>query len=333
MKSIFLRSHINQIHLTCLDLYSFSEDPITSLKEEVLSTFGIPLEEQNLYHNGRIIHDLSGLERLEVGSTIDVGLKLQGGKGGFGSLLRGQAISKRKITNFDASRDLQGRRIRNVKAHQKIMEWVKKKKEQDKVIKDELDDFNKAQKEKKNIKKDVKLTQEFMDKVGKWDTEMSSSVRAGAKKAKSGETAKMEDFAEPKKKLRTTIEKPKEGELDDKIVQKLAALLEKKDDKGTVVVEKEVVVSEVITENKNGAAGDANRKVNGEKEVVVYDPIDLQTINTVEDLVNLGNEHLKHELMRLGLKSGGSLQEKAKRLHDIKLNPALLFSPKYIAKK
>ena len=37
--------------------------------------------------------------------------------------------------------------------------------------------------------------------------------------------------------------------------------------------------------------------------------------------------------MRLGLKSGGTIQDKAKRLFDIKLDPSLIFNPKYVAKK
>ena len=44
-------------------------------------------------------------------STLHLALRLRGGKGGFGSLLRG--AGKQKLTdNFDACRDLQGRRIR-----------------------------------------------------------------------------------------------------------------------------------------------------------------------------------------------------------------------------
>jgi len=336
MKSIFLKSHTNQFHLTNLDSFNLPENPIDSLKEEILLTFGIPIEDQTLYHNGRIIHNFAGLERLESGSTIDIGLKLQGGKGGFGSLLRGQAISKRKITNFDASRDLQGRRIRNVKAHQKIMEWVKKRKEEEKLVKTELDDFKKAQKESQGMKRDIKLTQEFKDKVEKWDHEMSNSIRAGLKKAKS-ENGKVEEFAEPKKKRKGDTEKTKgDGHLDDSITMKLASILEEKADNETILTEKIVVGAEIVTENKNGEGNkpsEVNGKANAEQEKVTYEPIDLATISVLPDLVNLGNDHLKHELMRLGLKAGGSLQERAKRLYDIKLKPELLFSPKYIAKK
>jgi len=47
--------------------------------------------------------------------------------------------------------------------------------------------------------------------------------------------------------------------------------------------------------------------------------------------LELDGDHLKYELMRLGLRCGGKVQERAQRLFDIKLNPNLLLDPKYIA--
>jgi uncharacterized metal-binding protein len=50
---------------------------------------------------------------------------LLGGKGGFGSLLRTATtkVGTKKTSNFSASRDLSGRRMRHVEAEQKIAEW------------------------------------------------------------------------------------------------------------------------------------------------------------------------------------------------------------------
>ena len=207
MKSIFLRSYSNQLHTYNLSSEQPLNNPFELLKQEILEIWGIPLESQTLYHNGKLLHNIQSLKGLASGSTIDINLKLQGGKGGFGSLLRGQAISKRKITNFDASRDLQGRRIRNVKYHQKIMEWARKKKEEEKQIKKELEEYNKAQKDAQTGQRTFKLSQEFKDKVDKWDNEMSSSIRAGVKKTKNvgdkrdQEDMQLDDFEEPKRIL------------------------------------------------------------------------------------------------------------------------------------
>jgi len=64
-----------------------------------------------------------------------------------------------------------------------------------------------------------------------------------------------------------------------------------------------------------------------------FDPIDLKKIISQEDLEALGADYLKHELMRLGLKCGGTLKERASRLWQIKLYPQLQFSSTLKAKE
>ncbi|KAJ4797517.1 splicing factor-like protein [Rhynchospora pubera] len=51
--------------------------------------------------------------------------RLRGGKGGFGSLLRGAAskAGQKKTSNFDACRDMSGRRLRHVNAEKRLEEW------------------------------------------------------------------------------------------------------------------------------------------------------------------------------------------------------------------
>lgn len=341
MKSIFFRSFSNQLLPYTFSPEDISNDPIHTFKSEVFNTWGIPIEEQTLYHNGRIIHNKYNLENLGLCSVIDVSLKLQGGKGGFGSLLRGQAKSNKKITNFDASRDLQGRRIRNVKLQQKVMEWAKQKREEDKAIKKEVDEYNKQQKEIQGVQRDIRLTQEFKDKVEKWDSEMSSSIRAGAKKAKKNEDKKeiLDDFQEPQKRKKVVTEELisaviKEqntteplNSLNDKLSKKLASILQ------DGAQENEPKANGEIADNKNEVNKETGASNGKQEEKKEFGQIDLNSIKSLEDLVNLGGDHLKHELMRLGLKCGGSVQDRAKRLYDIKLKPELLFDPKYIAKK
>ncbi|KAG6663681.1 replication stress response regulator SDE2 [Carya illinoinensis] len=58
--------------------------------------------------------------------TVNLLLRLVGGKGGFGSLLRGAATKagQKKTNNFDACRDMSGRRLRHVNAEKKLEEWM-----------------------------------------------------------------------------------------------------------------------------------------------------------------------------------------------------------------
>jgi hypothetical protein len=58
-------------------------------------------------------------------------MRLCGGKGGFGALLRGQGRDGKITDNFDAMRDLSGRRIRHVEAEKKLQEWKQDAKERE----------------------------------------------------------------------------------------------------------------------------------------------------------------------------------------------------------
>lgn len=57
-------------------------------------------------------------------------LILLGGKGGFGSLLKNQAQTRRKIMNWDQSRDREGRRIINSKNESNLIDFFRNKKEE-----------------------------------------------------------------------------------------------------------------------------------------------------------------------------------------------------------
>lgn len=62
---------------------------------------------------------------------MQVTARLLGGKGGFGALLRGQGRDGKITTNFDACRDLSGRRIRYQTAEEKLQKWKEEEKERE----------------------------------------------------------------------------------------------------------------------------------------------------------------------------------------------------------
>ena len=64
----------------------------------------------------------------------------------------------------------------------------------------------------------------------------------------------------------------------------------------------------------------------------VHEPIELQQLASIADLKSLPIERVTHELKRLGLKCGGTPEDRVQRLWDIKLEPSRLFHPKYLAK-
>eukprot|EP01050_Picozoa_sp_SAG11_P019481 SAG11_NODE_3109_length_2681_cov_3.164214_4_plen_155_part_00 len=60
-------------------------------------------------------------------------LHLLGGKGGFGAMLRSArgGLDAKKTTNFEACRDLNGRRMRHVNNEKQVKEWVEAQKEKE----------------------------------------------------------------------------------------------------------------------------------------------------------------------------------------------------------
>ena len=72
-------------------------------------------------YGGRQLRDTKAISEYGIGrdSTLYLVLRLLGGKGGFGALLRSGARGS-KTENFDACRDLSGRRLRHVNADKQL---------------------------------------------------------------------------------------------------------------------------------------------------------------------------------------------------------------------
>eukprot|EP01068_Selenidium_serpulae_P015239 Selendium_serpulae@DN6190_c0_g1_i2.p1 len=125
----------------CLKL-EVPED-VQQLRGEVLfelveKDLGVPSELQRLRLNGRelLFEDEIDAEDF-IGhdfSTLAVLFRLDGGKGGFGCLLRGQKGARKKVTNFDACRALNGRRVRHAKAVERLKTWLEKKRHDDALV-------------------------------------------------------------------------------------------------------------------------------------------------------------------------------------------------------
>ncbi|XP_047340299.1 replication stress response regulator SDE2 [Impatiens glandulifera] len=101
---------------------------IHDIKNRIQEISGIPIHNQRLVSGGLHLDDDSVLEAYEDSNdypTLHLVLRLPGGKGGFGSLLRGAATKagQKKTSNFDACRDMSGRRLRHVNAEKKLEEW------------------------------------------------------------------------------------------------------------------------------------------------------------------------------------------------------------------
>ncbi len=351
-----------------------STDLILDLRLYISSHYNLPSSDLIFSSNSRILPNETPLLSLNS-SIISLNFALKAGKGGFGSLLRGQAATKRKTTNFDSSKDLKGRRIRNVENEKKLKEFLSKKKEEDKKVKKKLKKYKDSEDKKHAKHYEQKLTQEYKQKLEDWEGKMGDSIAAGVRNLKrkkeegkfvvpmNKKVCREEDkegFNGKKKENGMICEEIRENskeKLQEKLKEKLGEILNEKNEEKINEKTNEKInekIEEKINEKINEKTNEkTNEKIEEKKaedlkekevfiekieenakeiEKVFYAEIDLKSIQSLEDLEKLGSEHLKQELLRLGLKCSGNLKEKAQRLYDIKKDPTNLFNPKYLAK-
>jgi hypothetical protein len=135
------------IHDTSKDkgtsVYKFEEDEnktVQSLYEE----YKIDKNSTYFISNGKILKDEESLNNYN-NMVIETRVRLRGGKGGFGSSLRIQQAVKKQTKNFDACRDLQGRRLRKVNQERQLNEWRLKKAEEEKLLQKYIDGYNNSE--------------------------------------------------------------------------------------------------------------------------------------------------------------------------------------------
>ncbi|KAI8990334.1 telomere stability and silencing-domain-containing protein [Pilobolus umbonatus] len=112
--------------------------------------------------------------------------RVLGGKGGFGSMLRAQGgrMNSQKTTNYEACRDLQGRRIRTVNDAKKLQEELdalpEREKEKKENLKRKIEEALKERPQKKHLFDDnefLKSTEDMVENV-------KSAVTGALKKQK-----------------------------------------------------------------------------------------------------------------------------------------------------
>jgi hypothetical protein len=110
-------------------------DTVLQLQQHIQAQHGVPIAEQLITSMGGKPLQPCGASLadcgLSHGSTVQLLLRLCGGKGGFGALLRGQGRDGKITDNFDAMRDLSGRRVRHVEAEKKLKQWEADAKERE----------------------------------------------------------------------------------------------------------------------------------------------------------------------------------------------------------
>ncbi|KRX10220.1 hypothetical protein PPERSA_07305 [Pseudocohnilembus persalinus] len=279
---------------------------------------------------------------LEKANNLTFNIKLKGGKGAFGAEMKKQAKQKDKITNWDNSRDLHGRRIINQTMEEKLIAFYKKKKEEDKMINEALEKYKIEQATIKQGTQQVRIQQEYKDKIEKIENGMASTVLSGIKKLRNKQEDKQEEKnKQAVKKQQEIIDESVQNQQEENKENLSSSPEETKENQKNQdevpsqqckqLLEEDQIIKKQKTEQDQKLNED---KLQEQDLKPKFEEINLEKINSLEQIINdFEDEHLKAELQRLGIKSGGLKKDRAKRLWDIKLDPSKLFHPKYLAKK
>lgn len=91
----------------------------TFIKENV----GLSKDDYYILLNGKIVDIIDNTCKIDEG-TLRIVPRTNGGKGGFGSMLRAIGAQIEKTTNREACRDLSGRRLRDINEEQRLKNWI-----------------------------------------------------------------------------------------------------------------------------------------------------------------------------------------------------------------
>jgi len=290
---------------------------IEQVKTRIEQLEGISVHDQRLIQNSK---ELSNSCEIHSSDHVQLRLALRilGGKGGFGALLRGAGAKagSKKNTNFDDCRDLSGRRIKDVRAEKEVLEWYAAQKEK----------RDTPETEEKLEPKEPAFTfnsSGYINQLKETQDNISLSVEQGIKESMKFKEIKAKQEAErstqPKKKRRTvwsTIDELEESDEEKEV---------KKEETITLVEEKK---ESTKTETQQEAHAIQQTMEPLRKEV-----IDLNKYNSAEELETLGLDKLKTELQHLGILCGGTLKDRATRLFCTKGKKLSELDPKLLAKK
>ena len=195
------------IHNTSKDkgtsIYKFEESDnktVQSLYEEY------QLDKNLIYliSNGKILKEDEPLINFN-NMIIETRVRLKGGKGGFGTSLKIQQAVKKQTKNFDACRDLQGRRLRKVNQERQLNEWRLKKAEEEKLLQKYIEGYNNTEEDlfkkilnEKRQSDSIRKNQKFYDDNKKLLENIDNSFKFYLKKKRERTREKKEEIEKEK---------------------------------------------------------------------------------------------------------------------------------------
>ena len=223
----------------------YSEKTIDSLYTDL----NIDKKNSYLISEGKILKENYPLNDYN-NKIIEIRIRLKGGKGGFGTSLRLQQATKKQTKNFDACRDLQGRRLRKINQERQLNEWRMKKVEEEKLLKKYIEGYNTNEED---------LFKKIMDEKRNID-----AIRKNQKFYEDNENLKFNI----QKSIKIFLNKKREGnDINNINIQKVKENIEKEKNDNNIIKAKKIrkfkgIKKKKISEDENNEI----KKINVKKE-------------------------------------------------------------------
>jgi len=188
----------NSIYLNKIPVLKYNGETYNEILQNITNFTKLSRADFYLTQNGKLYTDSSTFN-INNGK-IQMHIRANGGKGGFGSMLRAIGAQIEKTTNKEACRDLSGRRLRDINEEKKLKAWLEKQKEREEEAKErKRRKLQRLMTAPKHEFKDIKYETSRSELVEK----INDAVEEGFKKAQSikngGVKRKVEATNVPKK--------------------------------------------------------------------------------------------------------------------------------------
>lgn len=308
---------------------------VLEIKHALEASSGMPVASQRLV--GAAAAELSEdllITAAEGPRELGCLVRVMGGKGGFGAMLRSArgGLDAKKTTNFDAMRDLSGRRMRHVNNEQKLKEWVDAAPDRAAEAKREKDEAA----ERKRV--DAVRTRTEIE-VNKYASQVESVREAVGEGVAAGIAA----AKKKRKREAAAAEAARLGQSEAGAEAAAAAKPSSSPAKRQRVARDDTGAEAASTAAAAGTAGAAAaakstavgiQSAPGGGPKAAPAPVELGKYTSAAGLLTAcGAEAVKQELMRMGLKCGGTPEMRAERLWSTKGKALKELDPRLFAKK
>lgn len=241
-------------------------------------------------------------------------------------MLRSQKSTK-KTTNFSACRDRNGNRLRDVEIARRIAEHERMQREQTNqpVVEEKAPEPAEPVVDHEALKKEKKYQETRKEILTDVVSSVSEGYRMASQRRKQEQAMKRKRADEEIDALWTGD--MEEGEGDEKEVDEKEREEQKTEEKE---MKQQFYVSDTNVTTNTTTATTTTTTTTLTTATPDLKPIDIESAASLEALEAFGMEALKAELVRRGMKCGGTLRQRAERLWSVKslkpeeIDPSLL---------